>query len=1110
MTTLHTTNAPSGKTIQTTAAAARKHLVLQTARFTLGGASVTLAMYIYLWLHTREWQLLALAFNIAAYISIALASIILTQRERVKGGISLILVGILVVVAGGTLLASGLGRILGIGAIIVLPLLVLQMHLSSRLTRLSIGATIAIGIAALLLDLYWPFSAIERLAVPYIRGAYPVVIVVVAALSIFLVAQQFSTLNLGAKFMLIFVLVTTIPFVLLATLNDYLTNRQLTDAANERLFVAASQTANEIDAFIGANMDALGVEAQLPTWVALLELPPERRPGSPQEAEAKIILGSLGRKSQSGNLPNIWSYALLDANGVNVLDTRPQDVYNDESGADYFQQARQLKPGQTYVSPVEFLPPAFTGLLHFSSPVINTAGEAIGVLRVSYNADTLQQHFINPVAGLAGRGSFALLFDEKGLCLAHGGAPAQALMFVTPPTPAWLEQLRSARRLPVRAMPKLSTNLPELGAALRNAAPRTFFTAQVIEGKAEKSQLAFASLRRQQWVIAFAQPQAVFLAPMEQQSRLIYLLFMAVAGAVALSAFGLGQIFTRPILHLTQTAHQLAEGNLQVRAEAQMQDETGLLANAFNAMAAQLSELIGSLESRVEARTAQLRASAQVARAASSILDPQQLMQQTVDLICDQFGYYYAAIFLLDEDTPPDQPRYARLRAGRGEPGQIMLARGHKFELGSGMVGWVCANNKARIALDVGQDAVRFANPLLPNTRSEIALPLQVGGRTVGALDVQSEKPAAFDASDIAVLQGMADQIAVALENARLFAQAQSSLAQTEQLIAQIQTSLKETSALYAAGQALSAAADRAAIFRTIIDNLLSPDVDLCLLILFDPYETDRPEQLEINQLWARNGQTALSAGMRFDFANFPLHYFMQADRSDPISTRQVQEYAAAQKLWEQLGMNALAFVPLSAAGRWIGALGIGVAHEGTLDETLLRPYRAIASQLAAAIENLRLFEAAQANLRELNTLYSAYTREAWAAALQARPQLAEYEHVRADRPPQQAHVFRVPLTVRGHEIGLLELEGSRPTWSDQERALAEAVATQVALALDSARLFDQTQRLAGRERLINEITARIRASASVAAILQTAARELAQAMNVPHAVARIQIKESE
>jgi hypothetical protein len=140
------------------------------------------------------------------------------------------------------------------------------------------------------------------------------------------------------------------------------------------------------------------------------------------------------------------------------------------------------------------------------------------------------------------------------------------------------------------------------------------------------------------------------------------------------------------------------------------------------------------------------------------------------------------------------------------------------------------------------------------------------------------------------------------------------------------------------------------------------------------------------------------------------------------------------------------------------------------------------------------------------------FTREAWERTLQARPALSEYDYVaapgaRVESQDDDGSGLRVPLKLRDQDIGYLELTGSEQTWTEQTRTLVEAVSAQVARALESARLFDQTQRLAGRERLVNEITSRIRATSTVPGILQTAARELAAALNVPHAVARIELK---
>jgi len=170
-------------------------------------------------------------------------------------------------------------------------------------------------------------------------------------------------------------------------------------------------------------------------------------------------------------------------------------------------------------------------------------------------------------------------------------------------------------------------------------------------------------------------------------------------------------------------------------------------------------------------RNAQLHTAAQVAKAASLIQDPQELIEQTVRLIQEQFGYYYVGLFLVDE-----RGKDAVLRAGTGQAGRQMLSAGHKLHIGDdSMIGWCIAHNQARIALDVGEDAVHFKNPHLPNTRSELALPLISREHCIGALSVQSHQQAAFTEEDVQILQSMADQLAVAIENARLRAQLERS-----------------------------------------------------------------------------------------------------------------------------------------------------------------------------------------------------------------------------------------------------------------------------------------------------------------------------------------------
>lgn len=174
----------------------------------------------------------------------------------------------------------------------------------------------------------------------------------------------------------------------------------------------------------------------------------------------------------------------------------------------------------------------------------------------------------------------------------------------------------------------------------------------------------------------------------------------------------------------------------------------------------------------LERRSGLLQLGAEVARAATAILDSRELSQQVVDLVQKQFDLYYAGLFLVEDD-----PHWAILRAATGDAGAQMLANGHRLEVGnSSMVGWAISHCDARIALDVGEEAVRFNNPLLPETRSELALPLASQGEVLGALTIQSHKQAAFSQEDIATFETMADLLANAILNARLYDQVQREL----------------------------------------------------------------------------------------------------------------------------------------------------------------------------------------------------------------------------------------------------------------------------------------------------------------------------------------------
>jgi len=187
---------------------------------------------------------------------------------------------------------------------------------------------------------------------------------------------------------------------------------------------------------------------------------------------------------------------------------------------------------------------------------------------------------------------------------------------------------------------------------------------------------------------------------------------------------------------------------------------------------AKRTEELERSSAQTQKRASQLEAIADVASSVVSLQDVDQLLPHITKTVSNRFGYYHIGIFLLSENS-----EYAVLRASNSEGGQAMLARQHQLRIGEeGIVGYTADQKQARIALDVGEDATYFDNPDLPTTRSEMALPLMFGGKIIGVLDVQSKESSAFFQEDIEVLTVLANQIAVAIENARLFQQSQDAL----------------------------------------------------------------------------------------------------------------------------------------------------------------------------------------------------------------------------------------------------------------------------------------------------------------------------------------------
>lgn len=279
------------------------------------------------------------------------------------------------------------------------------------------------------------------------------------------------------------------------------------------------------------------------------------------------------------------------------------------------------------------------------------------------------------------------------------------------------------------------------------------------------------------------------------QGLWIVAVLVALLFSLGISWFS-SQAIARPINQLTEevkgvtatgksTPGEDLQNSLRRIQPTDRKDEIGEVWQAFATLTDWLSEAYQTLEERVvdrtmelERRSQQVQIAAEIARDITSIRLEQQATQQTdtgltnlldkaVNLIRDRLGFYHAGIFLTD-----DWNEYTVLRAATGEAGKQMLSGGHRLKIGEvGLVGSVAESGIPRIALDVGKDAIHFRNPFLPETRSEVALPLRTGDNIIGVLDVQSQQTGAFDEQDIVILQIIADQLTTAIENTRLFTQ---------------------------------------------------------------------------------------------------------------------------------------------------------------------------------------------------------------------------------------------------------------------------------------------------------------------------------------------------
>jgi putative methionine-R-sulfoxide reductase with GAF domain len=260
----------------------------------------------------------------------------------------------------------------------------------------------------------------------------------------------------------------------------------------------------------------------------------------------------------------------------------------------------------------------------------------------------------------------------------------------------------------------------------------------------------------------------------QQQNLQILLAVTILLAAMLVVGFGFAFLAgrtLRPIGELTSLASAIASGDFSRRTNVRSNDELGTLAQAFDSMTGQVQELITTLEQRVADRTKAVATSAEVSRRLSTILNRKELVIEVVEQVQQAFGYYHAHIYLFDEAKEE-----LLMMGGTGDAGAAMLADGHKIPRGRGLVGRAAEGNQAVWVPDTSQDPAWLPNPLLPETKSEVAIPIAVGENVMGVLDVQHNVTGGLRQDDVDALQSIANQVAVALQNIVSYERAEQSL----------------------------------------------------------------------------------------------------------------------------------------------------------------------------------------------------------------------------------------------------------------------------------------------------------------------------------------------
>jgi GAF domain-containing protein/HAMP domain-containing protein len=445
---------------------------------------------------------------------------------------------------------------------------------------------------------------------------------------------------------------------------------------------------------------------------------------------------------------------LTGTQGVSIATTNRTSDYN-QADEEWWQIA--YRDG-IYIGQPEYDASSKTIAMNMAVAVReNGDGNIVGVLRTTVNFTTFTNTLASGTFGQTGRTIILLPSGQELRLNAVGDGTFELVQ--------------------EEALPEL-LSLSQSGSRYQNISlkgiPSLVSTASVIPvGDTGEDTLVVSNL---DWRVVTLQDEAEALQPVTAQTRNALIVGIVIMLVAIIAAVGLARAISGPVIRLNAVAQKIAAGDITAQAKVETRDEVGTLATTFNSMTQRLRDFIGTLEQRVAERTHSLELASEVGRTVSQVRALDIMLKDAAELIRSRFDLYYVQVYLTD----PSQTNLI-LQSGTGAVGAELVGRGHRLPLNTASINGRAAIEKRPVVVaDTAASATFKPNPLLPDTRSEMAVPLLIGEKVVGVLDLQSQQANALNQDILTAFEALAGQLAIAIQNANFLAETQQARAEVE------------------------------------------------------------------------------------------------------------------------------------------------------------------------------------------------------------------------------------------------------------------------------------------------------------------------------------------